>query len=124
MKMGTKKQIILVLVISIVLALLVFLAENVLGNDENIITRNTYGEGSKTEEYELYIDEIDYSMEKYLSAYHSARYALAYQDITAAKEHLDSEIEALGELEKTKNVIGIISVIPRKAITILLKLRL
>lgn len=52
-------------------------------------------------EYELYIDEIDYSMEKYLSAYYSARYALAYQDITAAKEHLDSEIEALGELEKT-----------------------
>lgn len=52
-------------------------------------------------EYELYIDEIDYSMEKYLSAYYSARYALAYQDIAAAKEYIDSEIEALGELEKT-----------------------
>ena len=52
-------------------------------------------------EYELYIEEINYSMDKYLTAYHSARYALAYQDTAAAKEHLDSEIEALGELEKT-----------------------
>ncbi len=52
-------------------------------------------------EYELYIEEIDYSMDKYLTAYYSARYALAYQDTAAAKEHIDSEIEALGELEKT-----------------------
>lgn len=52
-------------------------------------------------EYELYIEEIDYFMDKYLAAYHSARYALAYQDIAAAKEHIDSEIAALGELEKT-----------------------
>lgn len=52
-------------------------------------------------EYELYIEEIDYSMDKYLTSYYSARYALAYQDTAAAKEHIDSEIEALGELEKT-----------------------
>ncbi len=52
-------------------------------------------------EYELYIEEIDYSMDKYLTAYYSARYALAYQDTAAAKEYVDSSIEALGELEKT-----------------------
>ena len=55
--MATKTKVLLVLVTSAVLAFLLFLAENVLGNDENIITRNTYGEGSKTEEYELRIED-------------------------------------------------------------------
>ncbi len=52
-------------------------------------------------EYELYIEEINYSMDKYLTGYYSARYALAYQDTAAAKEYVDSSIEALGELGKT-----------------------
>ena len=52
-------------------------------------------------EYELYIEEINYSMDKYLTGYYSARYALAYQDTAAAKEHVDSSIEALDELKKT-----------------------
>ncbi|MBQ8170834.1 MAG: hypothetical protein IJZ95_02465 [Oscillospiraceae bacterium] len=52
-------------------------------------------------EYELYVEDIDYYMDKYLAAYYPVREALAYQDIASAKEHIDSEIEALGKLEKT-----------------------
>ena len=52
-------------------------------------------------EYEFYVEDINYYMDKYLAAYYPVREALAYQDIAAAKEHIDSEIEALGKLEKT-----------------------
>lgn len=52
-------------------------------------------------EYELYIEEIDYSMEKYLQDNFEFRYALAYQETAAAKEYLESAIAALGELDKT-----------------------
>ncbi len=52
-------------------------------------------------EYELYIEEIDYSMEKYFQDNYEFRYALAYQETAAAKEYLESAIAALGELDKT-----------------------
>lgn len=56
---------------------------------------------AEAEEYEFYIEEIDYSMEKYLQGYYSARSACAFEDWVAAKEQLESEVEALGELEKS-----------------------
>ncbi len=56
---------------------------------------------AEAEEYEFYIEEIDYSMEMFLQGYYSARNACAFEDWVAAKEHLESEIEALGELEKS-----------------------
>lgn len=55
----------------------------------------------EAEEYEFYIDEIDYSMDKYFSSHFSVRSALAFEDWVEAKEHIESEIKALGELEKS-----------------------
>lgn len=111
MKMGTKKQIILVLVISIVLALLVFLAENVLGNDENIITRNTYGEGSKTEEYELYIEDEPESESLQIKveerAYTSKEITELFEEVSVKlDEVILNENESFDRVEKDLNLVS------------------
>lgn len=45
-----------VLVITIILTLVVFVVEKVSTDSNSLVTRNTYGEGEKTEEYELSIE--------------------------------------------------------------------
>lgn len=57
MKRGIKKKVILVLAVSVVLALLMFVMENLSGPEDKLITRNTYGGGRKTEEYELTVED-------------------------------------------------------------------
>ena len=55
-----KKKVFLIATLTIVLALAVFLGENVFTKFQPIVTRNTYGEGKKTEEYALTIeDEVE-----------------------------------------------------------------
>lgn len=45
-----------ILVITIILTLVVFIVEKVSADSNAVVTRNTYGEGQKTEEYELSIE--------------------------------------------------------------------
>lgn len=59
MKQLKQKKIILILVVTLVLTVAVFLMENVFDAFEPIVTRNAYGEGKKTEEYELRIEKED-----------------------------------------------------------------
>lgn len=56
MKFLVKKRTVVILLVTVILALAMFLFENVYTEDEMTITRNTYGEGKKTEEYELSIE--------------------------------------------------------------------
>lgn len=49
-----------VLVVTILLTLVVFIGEKMTGDSEPLVTRNTYGEGERTAEYELTIeDEVE-----------------------------------------------------------------
>lgn len=57
MKNTIKRKAILVLAVSAVLALAMFLVENLSGTEDQIVTRNTYGGGKKTEEYELTVED-------------------------------------------------------------------
>ena len=50
-----KKQLFLIGILSVFLALVVFLSEHMEADKETIITRNSYGQGSRTEAYELTI---------------------------------------------------------------------
>ena len=55
-----KKKVLFTAVLTIVLAVAIFLGENVFTKFQPIVTRNTYGEGKKTEKYALTIeDEVE-----------------------------------------------------------------
>lgn len=56
MKSALKKRIVMILVATVVLSLALFLMENVFAKQETVITRNTYGEGEKVEEYEVSVE--------------------------------------------------------------------
>lgn len=61
MKFPKKRQVLLILLLSAVGSLGMFLYENVLMSPETVVSRNTYGEGKKTEEYELTIEDEEES---------------------------------------------------------------
>lgn len=56
MKIKSRKPIILILILTILLTLLLFLVEYVFDDFEPIVFRNSYGEGKKTEEYEITVN--------------------------------------------------------------------
>ena len=56
MKKSTKRKLILILGLTFVLAVFVFLSEYVFRKSGNVIMRNSYGEGDKTETYEVIIE--------------------------------------------------------------------
>ena len=56
MKKTLKIKIIPILTVSVLLAVALFLAEYVFVDSEAVVTRNTYGEGKKTMEYEVTVD--------------------------------------------------------------------
>ncbi len=56
MKIKNRKPIILILILTILLTLLLFLVEYVFDDFEPIVFRNSYGEGKKTEEYEITVN--------------------------------------------------------------------
>lgn len=51
-----KKKVRIILIVSVVLALILFLAEYLPSKSQAVVTRNDYGEGQKAEEYELSIE--------------------------------------------------------------------
>lgn len=51
-----KKKILIILLASVVMALVLFLLENVFTDSEAVVTRNTYGEGEKVTEYEVTVE--------------------------------------------------------------------
>lgn len=60
MKIPKKKQILIILSLSVVLAFAAFLKESVIGDTQSTVTRNSYGGGKRTEEYELTVEnEVD-----------------------------------------------------------------
>lgn len=56
MKQSLKRKILVVLFTTILLAIVIFLAEYVFLDSGNVVTRNGYGEGKKTENYDLQIE--------------------------------------------------------------------
>ena len=54
-----KKKIITILVLSLILAVTLFLMENVFQTSDKVVKRNTYGEGKKVTEFEVAVEGKD-----------------------------------------------------------------
>ena len=59
MKKSTKKKMILIMGLTLVITLFSFLTEYVFQKSGNVVTRNSYGKGDKTETYEVLIEGED-----------------------------------------------------------------
>ncbi len=55
---------------------------------------------SEAWEYEMYIEDLDYFMDKYFQNYFSAKNAMAIMDAVSLKDYLENALEALAELKK------------------------
>ena len=56
MKKRLKRKILLILTVTILLSVLLFMAEHVFVDSEAVVVRNSYGEGKKNLEYEVTVD--------------------------------------------------------------------
>ncbi len=54
---------------------------------------------SEAWDYEMYVEDLDYYMERYIEQYNSAREAFKLQDASATRSYLEEEIDALTGLE-------------------------
>ena len=92
-----------VLVVTILLTLVVFIGEKMMEDSEPLVTRNTYGEGERTAEYELTIeDEVE--SETFQIEVEEQRYTLAevQQLFQAVMDELDRVV--LGENESFNRI--------------------
>ena len=55
---------------------------------------------SEAWEYEMYIEDLDYFMDKYFQNYFPAKNAMAIMDAVSLKDYLENALEALAELKK------------------------
>lgn len=100
----------LILLISVAGALAMFLYENISDQSESVVTRNTYGEGKKTEEYELVIENEeesqDISLEVGEQEYTAQETKALFQEImTALDEVILGENESLNRIEHNLNLV-------------------
>ncbi len=56
-------------------------------------------EPSEAWDYEMYIEDLDYYMDRYIQNYDSARNAFGLQDAASTKNYLEEVLDALGSLE-------------------------
>lgn len=110
MKIQTKKLVIVILSVTMVLALGMFLAENILDRFEPIVTRNDYGEGKKIETYEATVEDGEeketLQIEVNEREYTHEEIQELFQKVTA---ELDSvvlgENDSLDRVEKNLNLV-------------------
>ena len=110
MKISTTKKAILILVITGVLAVLVFLTEYVFRDSGNVVTRNSYGEGDKTEEYKVTIEgeEKDESLEIFVEEQeysHEEIQEIFKEVIEKLDEVILGENESFDRVEKDLNLV-------------------
>lgn len=110
MKISTKKKAILILIVTGMLALLTFLTEYVFRDSENVVTRNSYGEGDKTEEYKVTIEgeEKDESLEIFVEEQeysHEEIQEIFKEVIEKLDEVILGENESFDRVEKDLNLV-------------------
>ncbi len=110
MKVTTKKRILVVLGVSILLSAALFLVEYVFQDSGNVVKRNSYGEGEKTEEYEVAVEgeEKKDSMEIVVEEqeYTDAEIQNVFQEVIAKlDEVILGENESFDRVEKNLNLV-------------------
>jgi len=111
-----KKKVLFTAVLTIVLAVAIFLGENVFTKFQPIVTRNTYGEGKKTEKYALTIeDEVEdavLELEIEERAYTQEETQEVYAEVSVQEEKISLE-EPQMKIEQEQKIESVIKTEPQ-----------
>lgn len=87
-------------ILSAILAAMVIAASGCNGGGTAQTTTAAAAAPSEAWEYEMYIEDLDYFMDKYFQNYFPAKNAMAIMDAVSLKDYLENALEALAELKK------------------------
>lgn len=109
MKQVLKKKIVGIGVVTLLLTIVVFLLENVFRDWQPIVTRNPYGEGKKTETYELILEEegeTSFQLEIGEQEYSPEEIRQIFEEVMKVLDKIvPGENESLDHVERDLNLV-------------------